>query len=84
MQIELRATDIATQLRKKGNQDELLPLLSFLATDEVSEELIQAAADRFNGSEVHRATAPWLRRLADALEAVEARDAVLDAAGRVA
>lgn len=84
MQIELRATDIATQLRKKGNQDELLPLLAFLATDQASEELIQASADRFNGSEVHRATAPWLRRLADALEAVEARDAVLDAAGRVA
>lgn len=83
MQIDLRATDIATQLRKTANHDEILPLLSFLATDAASEDIIQAVADRFNGSEVHRATAPWLRRMADALDAVEARDAAIDAAGRV-
>ena len=84
MQVELSATDIGAQLRKRANQGDVMPLLSFLATDAASEEIIQAASDRFNGSEVHRATAPWLRRLADALEAVEARDDALDAAGRVA
>jgi phage gp29-like protein len=80
MKIVLTAHDIAAALEA----DEMMVLLATLATRPERQDLIDTAAARHNGSGYHRAVAPWLRELAQALEAVEARDAALDAAGRVA
>lgn len=83
MMIKLTPTEIGTALAE-GQGHELMTLLATLASHEDADELITAAALHHNGSDLHRMTAPWLRQLADALEAVEARDSAVDAAGRVA
>jgi hypothetical protein len=82
MKIELTATEIGAALEP----DELMVLLATLATARGRQQpiLINAVAARHNGGDYHRAVAPFLRELAEALEAVEARDAAVDAAGRVA
>lgn len=80
MKIELKAHDIAAALEG----DELMVLLGILAIAPDRQNLIDTVAARHNGSEFHCDVAPFLRELAEALEAVEARDAAVDAAGRVA
>jgi hypothetical protein len=80
MKIELNAHEIGAALEP----EELMVLLATLATREDRGWLIDSAAARHNGGDYHRAVAPWLRELAQALEAVEARDDAVDAAGRVA
>ena len=82
MKIELNAHDIAAALEP----DELMVMLATLATAWGRQQpiLIAAVAARHNRGDYHRAVAPFLRELAQALEAVEARDGAVDAAGRVA
>ena len=80
MKIELKAHDIAGAL----DPEELMVLLGILATASGRQHLIEAVAARHNGGDYHKAVAPFLRELAQALEAVEARDDAVDAAGRVA
>jgi hypothetical protein len=80
MKIELTATEIGAGL----HPEELMVLLATLATASGRQNLIEAVAARHNGGDYHRAVKPFLRELAQALETVEARDAAVDAAGRVA
>jgi hypothetical protein len=80
MKIALKAHDIAAAL----DAEELMVLLGILATCPGRQNLIDAVAARHNGGDYHRAVAPFLRDLAQALEAVEARGDAVDAAGRVA
>ena len=81
MKIELKAHDIAAALEPA----ELMVLLGILAGPSGhGPDLIEAVAARHNGSKSHCDVAPFLRELAEALEAVEARDAAVDASGRVA
>ena len=80
MKIELNAHDIGAALEP----EELMVLLGILATRPGRRDLIEGVADRHNGGDYHKAVAPFLRELAQALEAVEARDDAVDAAGRVA
>lgn len=82
MLISISSTELGLALRANGA--ELMTLLATLASDEDADEIIAAAAMAHNGTDYHRMTASFLRQMADALDAVEARDAVLDAAGRVA
>jgi hypothetical protein len=82
MQIELTPTEIAAALAK-ADPTQLMVLVAALASHDQAQALIAAAASRHNGTAFHRKAAPWLRQLADALEAVETRDAAIDAAGRV-
>ena len=84
MKIEITPIDLAQALRKDEQQGDLMVMLAFLASDPAAARIIERTAERFNTSEPHRAVAPWLRQMADAIDAVEARDAALDAAGRVA
>ena len=80
MKIELKAHDIAGAL----DPEELMVMLGILATASGRQHLIEAVAARHNRGDYHKAVAPFLRELAQALEAVEARDDAVDAAGRVA
>jgi hypothetical protein len=80
MKIELNAHAIAAAL----DPDELMVMLATLATDLGRRDLIEAVVARHNGGDYHRAVAPFLREMAQALEAVEARGDAVDAAGRVA
>jgi hypothetical protein len=82
MKLELTPTEVATALVEDSPGD-VMVFLATLASLDAAKRLTDAAASRHNGLPVHQAVAPWLRALAEALEAVEARDAAIDAAGRV-
>jgi hypothetical protein len=82
MQITLTAIEVADALAQ-DEPAEIMVLLATFASSSEADQLIAAAVGRHNGSAMHRSVTPWLRRLAVALEAVEAGDDAIDAAGRV-
>ena len=82
MQITLKATEVADAMAR-DEPSEIMVLLASFASSSEADDLIDMIAARYNGSAMHQTVAPWLIRLAAALDAVKAGDVAVDAAGWV-